>query len=110
MVPLCMALVMASQDTSRWAQVGRYLEESVADGAFPGAVVAIGRHDTVLYLHAVGHMTRDPRAARMTTTTVFDIASLTKVVGLTTAMMQLVEENLVALDSPAVKYVPAFHD
>ncbi len=101
---------MTSQDTSRWAPIGRYLDESVQHGAFPGAVVAIGRHDSVLYLHAVGHMTRDKDAAPMTTGTVFDIASLTKVIGLTTEMMMLVQAHRVDLDAPAHRYVPALHD
>jgi CubicO group peptidase (beta-lactamase class C family) len=105
------AVAMARQDTSNhWASLARALEAAVESRAFPGAVVAVGRHDTVLYLHAFGRMTYDPRAPRVTTHTVYDLASLTKVVGLTTAMMQLVEEDLVGLDTPAVRYVPAFHD
>lgn len=107
--PLLLALSMASADTGRFAAIGRYLEESVQKGAFPGAVVAIGRHDTVLYEAAVGRMDFGGGAA-MTDSTVFDLASLTKVVGLTTAMMMLVEQHRVDLDAPAQRYVPAFHD
>ncbi len=110
MIALCAVLAMTSQDTSRWSAVGRYLEESAQHGAFPGAAVAIGRHDTVLYLHAVGHMTHDKNAAPMTTATVFDVASLTKVIGLTTEIMMLVQAHRVDLDAPAHRYVPAFHD
>jgi CubicO group peptidase (beta-lactamase class C family) len=104
------ALLMASpQDTSRWAPLARVIDSAIAHRAFPGAVVAIGRHDTVLYRHAFGHLDYQ-HGRRATLRTVYDIASLTKVVGLTFAMMQLVEEGLVGLETPAVRYVPAFHD
>lgn len=110
MMPLLLAasLLTMPQD-STWAPLRRYLEESVARKAFPGAVVAVGRHDTVLYLHAFGRLDYEHKRP-VTTRTVYDLASLTKVVGLTTAMMQLVEEGKVGLDTPAVRYVPAFHD
>lgn len=92
-----------------WAPLARFLDSSVASRAFPGGVVAVGRHDTVLYLHAFGHLDYE-HGRRVTTRTMYDLASLTKVIGLTTAMMQLVEEGRVALDTPAVHYVPAFRD
>lgn len=114
MIAAALATLMAAQaphDTTsdRWAPLARLLRESVEHRAFPGAVVAVGRHDTVLYLHAFGRLDTE-HGAPVTTRTVWDLASLTKVVGLTTAMMQLVEEGRVALDTPAVRYVPAFHD
>ncbi len=114
MNPVLLATLIATampQDTTafRWDSLARFLEQSVTGKAFPGAVVAVGRHDTVLYLHAVGHLDYE-HGRRVTARTVYDLASLTKVVGLTTAMMQLVEEGKVGLDTPAVRYVPAFHD
>ncbi len=105
---LAATLLAMTQDTA-WTPLAHYLEESVARRAFPGAVVAVGRHDTVLYIHAFGRLDYE-HAAPVTTRTVWDLASLTKVVGLTTAMMQLVEEGKVDLDAPAARYVPAFHD
>ena len=114
------ALAVARQDTAvRWAPMARAIEDAVAAHAFPGAVVAVGRHDRALYVHAFGRLAYQEAGAaarrrtaapteRVTVHTVYDLASLTKVVGLTTAMMQLVEEGRVALDSPAARYVPAF--
>jgi len=115
-IPLAFATLIAvsappRQDTmpDRWDSLARFIEAAVARKAFPGAVVAVGRRDTILYLHAFGRL--DYEGGRpVTTRTVYDLASLTKVVGLTTAMMQLVEEGRVALDTPAVHYVPAFRD
>jgi CubicO group peptidase (beta-lactamase class C family) len=100
---------MAMTQDTNWAPLQRYVDSSVARGAFPGAVVAVGRHDTVLFLEAFGHLDYE-HGRRVTTRTVYDLASLTKVVGLTTAMMQLVEAGKVGLDTPAVRYVPAFRD
>lgn len=102
------ALLAAPQDSAdRWAPLASYLEERIAAYAFPGAVLAIGRRDTVLYLHAFGHLD-DHRGAPTTTRTVYDIASLTKAVGLTTGLMMLVDEHKLDLDAPVTRYVPAF--
>lgn len=90
----------------RFDSVVTYLRSQV-DSAFPGAVIAVGRRDTVLLLTAVGHYgIDDPRA--VTPETVYDLASLTKVIGLTTACMMLVSEGKLDLDAPAQRYVPAF--
>ncbi len=90
----------------RFEPVISYLRSQV-DSAFPGAVIAVGRHDTVLLLSAVGHYgVDDPRP--VTTETVYDLASLTKVIGLTTACMMLVGEGKLDLDAPVQRYVPAF--
>jgi len=106
---ILLAVMMPMVQDTAWAPMARILNEAVAAHAFPGAVVAVGRHDTVLYLQAFGNLDYEHHQP-VTTRTVYDIASLTKVVGLTTAMMQLVEQGRVELDAPAVRYVPAFHD
>ena len=90
----------------RLEPVVSYLRSQV-DSAFPGAVVAVGRHDSILLLAAVGHYgIDDPRP--VTPETVYDLASLTKVIGLTTACMILVGEGKLDLDAPVQRYVPAF--
>ena len=91
---------------ARFDAVLAYLRTQV-DSAFPGAVVAVGRRDSVLLLAAVGHYgIDDPRP--VTPETVYDMASLTKVIGLTTACMMLVSEQKLDLDAPVQRYVPAF--
>jgi len=96
----------APQARAGFPLVVAYLKLQV-DSAFPGAVLAVGRHDTVLLLTAVGHYAAgDPRP--VTTQTIYDLASLTKVIGLTTAVMMLVDSGRIALDAPVQKYVPAF--
>jgi serine-type D-Ala-D-Ala carboxypeptidase len=110
MLPLLLAVTMAlPRDTilPRWVPLAQYLDSSVARHAFPGVVVAVGRRDSVLFLHAFGRMDYQG-GAPVTTRTVYDMASLTKVVGLTTAAMMLVDEGKLDLDAPVTHYVPAF--
>jgi CubicO group peptidase (beta-lactamase class C family) len=108
MLAIYLAAMLASQDTT-WAPMARVVDEAIAHRAFPGAVVVIGHHDAILYQHAFGHLDYE-HGEPVTMQTVYDLASLTKVIGLTTEMMQLVHEGKVDLDAPAVRYVPAFHD
>ncbi len=92
--------VAALRDTLR-----RVLDQAVADGAFPGAYAAVGTADGVLAEYGVGRLDADD-PTRPSATTVWDLASLTKVVSTTSAVLQLVGERRVALDSPAVRYLP----
>jgi len=77
-------------DSTRLARVVAYLRAEVDSGAFPGAVLAVGRHGRLALLAPVGHYgVDDPRLVEIGT--LYDLASLTKVVGLTTACMLLVD-------------------
>lgn len=97
----------ATLDAERLAQIPRYLAAEVDSGAFPSAVVAVGQHGRLTLLAAVGRYgIDDPRP--VDTSTVYDLASLTKVVGLTTAVMVLVRDGLLDVDAPVQRYVPAF--
>lgn len=84
-----------------------YLEARVADGAFPGAVLMVGHKGSVAYVTAVGRY-GDEDLRPISDTTVYDLASLTKVIGLTTATMLLVSEGTIELDRPVVDYLPEF--
>jgi len=81
------------------------LQRAVADGAFPGAYAAVGTARGIIAEVGVGQLDSSDRR-RPDANTVWDLASLTKVVGTTTAVMQLVQAGRVALDSPVVQYVP----
>lgn len=94
------------QSYGRFEPVVTYLQSQV-DSAFPGAVVAVGYRDSVVLLAAVGHYgANDPRP--VTPETIYDLASLTKVIGLTTATMMLVDSGTLDLDAPVQRYLPAF--
>jgi uncharacterized protein YbbC (DUF1343 family)/CubicO group peptidase (beta-lactamase class C family) len=84
------------------------VEHEIANGRIPGAVVLIGNRDQILYRRAFGRRAARPKPEAMSEDTVFDLASLTKVVATTTAIMQLVEAGRLRLDDPVGRYWPAF--
>jgi len=83
------------------------LDQARADSAFPGAIAVIGNRDSVLAEYGAGSLDWAP-SPRPDDSTLWDMASLTKVVGLTTAMMQLSEAAKVDLDAPVQRYVKEF--
>ena len=97
--------ITAQQSYGRYEPVVEYLRSQV-DSAFPGAVIAVGTGDSVV-LAAVGHYGAND-ASPVTTETIYDLASLTKVIGLTTAAMMLVSSGRLDLDAPVQRYVPGF--
>ncbi len=103
------ALVAAQEPPgrARFAEVRTYLEQAVERGAFPGAVLVVGLRGQVAYRTAVGVYGEDDRRP-VSDTTVYDLASLTKVVGLTTAAMLLVADGRLDLDAPVQRYLPEF--
>ncbi|MGH7676360.1 MAG: serine hydrolase domain-containing protein, partial [Gemmatimonadales bacterium] len=94
-------------DAARLAEAAAYLRAEVDSGSFPGAVLAVGRHGRLALLVAVGRYGEDD-ARPVDPATIYDLASLTKVVGLTTACMLLVADGRLDLDAPVLRYVPAF--
>ena len=82
------------------------LTRGVADSAFPGAIVVVGTHAGPIATVSAGHLDWATGSPRPTSSTLWDIASLTKVVGMTSAMMQLVESGRVDLDAPVQRYLP----
>ncbi|MEP6730231.1 MAG: serine hydrolase domain-containing protein [bacterium] len=81
------------------------LDRAVADSAFPGAVAVIGSHAGPIVAVSAGNLDWGSKH-KTTTSTLWDLASLTKVVGMTSAMMQLVESRKIDLDAPVQKYLP----
>ncbi|MDB4912619.1 MAG: beta-lactamase family protein [Gemmatimonadetes bacterium] len=94
----------ATRDSLAHAVQG-ILDRAVGDSAFPGAVAVIGTHAGPLVTVTSGHLDW-AKSPRPTARTLWDLASLTKVVGMTSAMMQLVETGKVDLDAPVQKYLP----
>ncbi len=94
-------------DSTRLAAVATYLRAEVDSGAFPGAVLAVGRHGRLALLAPVGQYgVDDPRPVEAGT--LYDLASLTKVVGLTTACMLLADAGKLDLDAAVARYIPEF--
>jgi len=90
------------------AAITEFTEAEIQAGRIPGAVVLVGNRTKVLYRQAFGKRATEPDQLPMNADTGFDLASLTKVVATTTAIMQLVEKNKLSLDAPVSKYWPQF--
>lgn len=96
-------------DPAGLARVDRLIEDAVHAGAIPGAALAIGRHGKLVRLRGYGRLDPRPGFAPVTDSTIYDIASLTKVVGTTTAAMILVDEGRLDLDAPVARYLPEWN-
>lgn len=95
-------------DVRRLDAIEPLVKEAIADKKLPGAVVLVGRGDRILYQKAIGHRAIVPAAEPMTLDTIFDLASLTKVVATTTSVMLLVEEGRIRLNDRVAAYIPGF--
>lgn len=84
------------------------MQWGIEDGAFPGGVLLIGNHAEVLYQQAFGSAQVVPEIRPATTETIYDLASLTKVVCTTTLVMQLIERGTIRLDDPVERFFPGF--
>src|SRR5579885_3620985 len=84
------------------------VQSEIEAGRIPGAVIEIGQSDHAVYRRAFGYRELAPSRVAMTPDTVFDLASLTKVVATTVAIMQLADAGKLDLDAPAARYWPAF--
>jgi len=84
--------------------------DAIHDHQIPGAVLLVGHNGQVIYRKAFGNRALEPRREPMTVDTIFDIASLTKVVATTTAVMQLVQKGEVRVNASVAKYIEEFAD
>jgi uncharacterized protein YbbC (DUF1343 family)/CubicO group peptidase (beta-lactamase class C family) len=82
--------------------------QAIAEKKLPGAVILIGRGDRILYQKAIGNRALIPQIEPMTVDTVFDLASLTKVVATTTSVMILLEEGKIRLSDRVSTFIPGF--
>lgn len=87
------------------AAIDRAIRAAIAARVTPGAVVAIGGRGGLSYLRAYGAVDYAPGASAVADSTIYDLASLTKVVGTTTAVMLLVERGVIALEDPLHRHL-----
>ena len=99
--------------TGVWAdtlgdKVDPLIEDAINTNLIPGAVLVIGHNGQVVHRKAYGSKTLIPDREPMALDTIFDAASLTKVVATTPSIMKLFEQGKVRLDDPVTKYLPEF--
>ncbi len=96
-------------DARALARADSIVEAGIADHATPGAALAIGRGGRLVRLRGYGRLDYRPGFGPVTDSTLYDLASLTKVIGTTTAAMWAVEHAGLDLDRPVTRYLPEFH-
>ncbi|HZR29725.1 MAG TPA: serine hydrolase [Terriglobales bacterium] len=92
----------------RFATVDNIIEQAVATGQIPGAVVLVGHKGEVVYRRAFGSRSLEPRREPMTLDTIFDLASLTKSIATAPSIMRMVQLGQIRLNDPVAHYLPEF--
>lgn len=82
--------------------------EAVAQGVFPGAVVLVSRNDEIVYERAFGYRSLIPEKTPLQPDTIFDLASLTKPLATTVAVMLLAREMKIRIDDQVTRFIPTF--
>jgi CubicO group peptidase (beta-lactamase class C family) len=111
LLPLAITLALAACTTTapafeatKLAEIDRTINEAIAEKKLPGAVLWI-EHDGAVYRRAYGNRALVPVVEAMTADTVFDAASLTKVIATAPSVWKLIERGKLALDEPAKTYL-----
>src|SRR5437588_11729243 len=102
------ACSFAQQTFSGAAAADEQINRAVSTGLIPGAVLLIGHDGQVVYRKAYGERALIPGREAMTVDTIFDAASLTKVIATTSAVMKLFDQGKIRLNDPVTNYLPEF--
>jgi CubicO group peptidase (beta-lactamase class C family) len=94
--------------SERLATVSRVVQRGISAGGYPGASVIIGRNGYAVMKKGFGRLSWSSESPEVDLHSVYDLASLTKVVGTTTALMVLYDEGKIDLDAPVRQYLPSF--
>jgi CubicO group peptidase (beta-lactamase class C family) len=89
-------------------QISALVNDEIAKGSFPGAVVLVGQDGATLFEQAFGDQVIEPKREPMQTDTVFDLASMTKPMATATAVMILMDQGRLGPDDYVRQYIPAF--
>lgn len=90
------------------ATINFLMARAVSTNIIAGGVVVIGDHEGILSITANGSLSGRPGAPLLNEHTIFDLASLTKVIATTQAVMKLLDEDLISLEDPLVRWFPEF--
>lgn len=88
--------------------VEKLINRSIADSAFPGAVLLVWKQGKIIFEKPFGHLTYDDSSAKVETNTIYDLASLTKVIATTNAAMICIDRNLFSINDKVTEYIPSF--
>ncbi|HSK09148.1 MAG TPA: serine hydrolase domain-containing protein [Vicinamibacterales bacterium] len=94
--------------SSAFAAARRVLQQALDDGVFPGAAAEVGGVEDRSWGAALGRLADDPGSPAVARDTIYDLASLTKVVATTTLAMRLVQRGALSLDTPVAAWLPGW--
>jgi CubicO group peptidase (beta-lactamase class C family) len=99
-----------SQSNINWSSVDQSIKDAIGSRVFPGCVVIIGNATTTLYANAYGTLSyrQDIYEQPVRNDTLYDVASLTKAMGTTAAILTLYNSHLLSLEDPVAKYIPDY--
>ncbi len=93
-----------------FSEVDSLMNNAVKDSVFPGAVLLVGRGNKIIYFKPFGRQTYSANSPAIKKNSIFDLASVSKVVGTTSAAMILYQEGKLKLDSKVIDYLPEFNN
>lgn len=91
-----------------FSPVDTIIENAISVHDFPSAVLVVGDSNDVIYQNSYGRLTYEDDAKPTTMSTIYDLASVTKVIATTSSIMRLYDEGKIDLDAPVAKYIPQF--
>ena len=106
--PVLAAASLSAQSFAGAQAVDQVIQQAIQQNRLPGAVLIVGHDGKVVYRKAYGQRALVPRAEAMTVDTIFDLASLTKVIATTSSLMKLFEEGRFRLNDKVTDYIPEF--
>jgi len=98
----------AGFDPAKLAVLDSIMEKAIQDSVSPGAVLLVARNGVIAYHKAFGTYSYDPYSRKVNPSSIYDMASITKVAATTISIMKLYEEGKINLDDPVAKYIPKF--
>ena len=93
-----------------FSEIDNLMQEAIKDEIFPGAVLAVGHRGRLVYHKPFGKFTYEKDDQEVTKKSIFDLASVSKVIGTTSAAMFLYDEGLLELDKKVIDYLPKFNN
>lgn len=97
-------------EQNKFVEADNLIKKAIVDSAFPGAVLLVAKDGEIIHEKAFGNFTYDYSSREVTTNAIFDLASVSKVIGTTTAAMMLVDKGKLNLDEKVINYLPEFNN
>src|SRR5271157_5478980 len=106
--PVLAAATLSAQSFTGAQAVDQVIQEAIRQNRLPGAVLIVGHDGKVVYRQAYGQRALVPKTEAMSVDTIFDVASLTKVIATTSSLMKLFEQGKFRLNDKVTDYIPEF--